>query len=56
MKTTNMVKYISILGLILTLILDLLKTGGEGTSLILILISAFLFTAASIKSKILQKK
>jgi len=56
MKTTNMIKYISIFGLILTIILDLLKTGGDGTTVILVLISAFLFIAASIKARILQKK
>jgi len=56
MKTTNMIKYISIAGLILTVILDLVKTGGNGTSIILVLISSFLFIAASIKTKILQKK
>ena len=56
MKTTNMVKYISIIGLMLAIIFDLLKTGGGGTTLILVLISSILFIAAAIKTRILQKK
>ena len=55
MKTTDMVKYISILGLILTLILDLLKRGGDGISVIVVLISLFLFIAAIVKARVFQK-
>ena len=56
MKTTNMVRYISILGFILTVIFGLLKTGEEGTSVIVVLISLFLFIVAAIKTRILQKR
>ena len=56
MKTTNMVRYISILGFILTVIFGLLKTGEEATSVIVVLISLFLFIVAAIKTRILQKR
>ncbi len=56
MKTANMVKYISILGFILILFCALLQTGGNGTSITVVLITSFIFIAASIKSKNFQKK
>jgi len=56
MKTTNMVKYISILGFIFILISALLKTGGNGTAIIVVLISSLILIAASIKTKNFQKK
>ena len=56
MKSIKTVKYISISGFILTVIFDLLKTGGEGVAVIVVLISSFLFIATSIKTMIFQEK
>ena len=56
MKSIKTVKYISISGFILTVIFDLLKTGGEGVTVIVVLISSFLFIATSIKTMIFQEK
>ena len=49
MKSVNMVKYLSILGIILTFIGACLKTGGDATSLIVVLISSLIFIPASFK-------
>jgi hypothetical protein len=56
MKITKMVNFLSILCIILTVIVAFVQTGGDGTSVMVVLISSFLFIVASIKTKDLQKK
>ena len=50
MKTKNMFKYISISVIILTIVGALVQTGGEGTAVIVVLISSLIFVAASIET------
>ncbi len=56
MKTTDIAKFLSIFCIILTIIVAFVQTGGDGTSVMVVLISSFLFIIASIKNKNLQKK
>jgi len=55
-KLTAMIKYVSLIAFILVLTGAIIKTNGDATSIIVVLITALLFAVASIKSKDLQKK
>jgi len=51
-----MIKYVSLIAFILVLTGAIIKTNGDATSIIVVLITALLFAVASVKSKDLQKK
>ncbi|KYP14121.1 MAG: hypothetical protein A1D16_19920 [Flavihumibacter sp. CACIAM 22H1] len=55
-KTSNLLKLISIAGVALTVIFAFVQAGSDGTNLLLTLVLSLLFIAASVKNKNLENK